>query len=348
MSINQLADPSVKTALGFGVAPSPADPTLAYTTSGTTSTLRVGSVTNTVPITQVPILNYDAQTTLQPSPIPIDIRLDPPNASPLNNVRIAEFHWIKEDQFGNQDKYGYFNLGDGFFKIGSEWAGQGPQGVVLEGEVVVINAIGNQVGGTGLELQGGGDGSGINPPQASGRFFLDTAGQLNFVHLLPTPSIGNQVLFFPTNCEAASLATTPVGGGGSVVLPFTNILTSTEQNSVKHFALNGTGVQYVGTSSGQFFVTASVSLDTTSGGFNAAITYFTVNGTPIQFSACRHTINQNQNQSVIIQTFLTLNPNDTIEIVLASADPNMTATDFPAVPPLPEQPAVLLVATRIA
>jgi len=341
----------MKEALGFTApapAPAPTDPTLAYTNAGQTSTLRVGSVSNTVAITQVPILNYDAPTTLQPNPIPIDIRIDPPNASPLDNVRIAEFHWIKQDP-SDQDKYGYFNLGDGYFKIGAEWAGFGPQTVILEGESVAVNAIGNQDGTTGLELAHGGDS--VTPPTTAGRLWMDTRGQLNFNHILPQTSAGNQVLFFPTNCEAASLTTTTVGGTGQVILPFTNIISSSEQDNEKHFELDGAAVQYVGTSLGLFFVTATIALNTTTGGANVAIAHFALNGGDVQFSATRHTINQNQEDTVVIQAFIPLSPNDTIEVVLSSADFSMTAQDYPAVvgpPDYPAQPAVYLVAYRIA
>lgn len=357
MSITQLADPAMKTALGFVTnppPPPPTDPTLAYTNNGETSTLRVGSVGNTVAITSVPTLLYNSTSAGQVAPIPIEVTIDPPPPlSPLQNVNIAKFHWLKQDVNPalNQDKYGYFNLGDGSFKIGAEWAGQGPQSVILEGELVVINAIGNQTGQAGLELQNGGDS--VNPPQANARLFLDTDGQLNLVHINPVASTGKQVLFYPTNCEAMVFNNVPVssGVGGQVDLGFTNIISSSEQNMVRHFDLNGTGVQYRGASVGTFFVTATVALDTTSGGANTGIAFFKLNGAPLGLTATRHTINQNQTDTVVIQSFITLNTGDTIDVTLASTDPNMYAAVYGAVvgpPPIPAQPAVVLVAYRIA
>jgi len=351
MSCSQLDDPSYKEALGF-IASGGVDPPLAYTNNGVTSTLQVGGFTNTVPITTVPTVLYNNPTTLQPNPLPINITLDPPNTSPLNNVTVAQFHWIKQDNFGNQDKYGYIKLGDGYMRVGAEWVGQGPETVIVEGGNIVVNAIGTQNGSAGLELQGGGDGSGVTLPVSSARLWMDTTGQLNAAHLLPLTSTGNQVLFRSTFCEALSTATTAVGAGGQVLLPLNILNASSSQGGVNHFVLSGpTTLQYTGVNTGLFFVTATIALDTTTGGNNSAVAHFKINGSDVPNSASRHTVNQNQESTIVIQAYLTLNQNDTISIALSSADANMSATTYAAVvgpPTIPAEPAVVLVANRIA
>lgn len=355
MSIAQLDDPSVKDALGFSTTPS-GDPTLAYTNNGETSTLRVGSVANTVPITSVPILSYNSPSVVQVNPLPINIIIDPPPpASPLNNVTVAEFHWYKQDPnpILNQDKKGYIKLGDGVFKLGAEWVGQGPETVFLEGANLVCASVGAQNGSIGLELQGGASTNPVVAPQSASRFWLDTTGQLNTYHSLPLTSVGNQVLFRPTYCEAISTANTPVGAGGQVILPL-NSITSSTQGGVNHFAIvggNSVRLSATNANAGVFFVTATIAIDTTTGGTNTAYAHFKVNGNDVANSASSHSINQNQQNSIVIQSFLTLNPNDAVSVALSSTDAAMTATTYPAVvgpPTIPQECAVVLVLTRIA
>jgi hypothetical protein len=321
MSISQLDDASMREALGIGSEEGVVAETLLYTSASTTQVV----------------------------PLPIEIRIDPPNASPLNNLRIAQFHWVKQDP-NNQDKYGYFNIGDGFFKIGAEWVGIGPQTVILEGATVEVNAVGPQNGTVGFKLGNGG--TTAAPSTSAGTFWMDTTGQLNLNHTLPASSTGNQVLFRPTNVTAILTVSTPVGVGGQIDLPFTSIVATSSQGGVDHFDLSGpTTLQYTNDDSGLFFVTATIALDTATTGPQLAIAHFKVNGADIAFSAVRNTINENQNDSIIIQSFIPLNKDDEISVVLTSTDAVMTATDFPAVvgpPSIPEEPAFVLVATRIA
>ena len=350
MSLSQLNDPSMREALGVEDTPE-GEPTLAYTNNGTTSTLQVGAAINTVAITSVPILDYNSESTAQISPLAIDVRIDPPNASPLNNVRIAEFHWIKQDP-NNQDKYGYFNLGDGFFKIGSEWLGFGPQSVVLEGANVLLNLIGPQNGSAGFDITHGGNT--VLPATTRGRLWMDTAGQLNFNHLLPATSTGNQVLYRPTSCEALSTVSTAVGAGFQVILPINSLGSTTSQGGVNHFAIaGGNSVQLSATNAnaGIFFVTASIAIDTVTAGAQLGVAHFKVNGVDVANSASSHTINASQQNSIIIQAFLTLNPNDAVSVALSSTDAALTATTYPAVvgpPTIPQECAMVLVLTRIA
>lgn len=343
MSLSQLNDPSMREALGVEDTPE-GEPTLAYTNNGTTSTLQVGAAINTVPITSVPILNYDSTSTVQVSPLPIDIRIDPPNASPLNDVRVAEFHWIKQDP-NNQDKLGYFQLGDGFFKIGAEWVGFGPQTVALEGGNVAVTTNGTNNGSIGLDLIHNGN-------AASGRFWVDNTGQLTFNHILPNSSSAVQPIFFPTYCEAISTASTAVGGSGQVLLPFSSVISTSSQGGVNHFGVSSpTTLQYTGINTGLFFVTATIGLDTATGGTNTAVAHFKKNTVDVSNSATRHSINQNGEQTVVIQSFIQLSTNDIVSVALSSTDAAMTATNYPAVvgpPTIPAQPAMVLVATRIA
>lgn len=353
MSLSQLNDPSMREALGVEDTPE-GEPTLAYTNNGTTSTLQVGAAINTVPITSVPILSYNSPSTVQVNPLPINIIIDPPApASPLNNITVAEFHWYKQDPNPalNQDKKGYINIGDGFMKLGAEWVGFGPETVVLEGAVVAVNAIGAQNGSTGFQLGNGGNS--VLPPTSSGRFWMDTGGQLNFTRLAPATSTGNQVIFPPTYCEAVSTASTAVGAGGQVILPLASLVSS-QQGGVNHFAIvGGNTVQLSPTNSsaGLFFVTATIAIDTATVGAQIAYAHFKVNGTDVPNSAASHSVNQSQQNSIIIQAFIQLNPNDALSVALSSTDAAMTATTYPAVvgpPSIPQECAMVLVATRIA
>lgn len=354
MSITQLTDPAMKTALGFVATPAPTDPTLVYTNAGTTSTLRVGSVANTVPITSVPTLLYNSPSAGQVAPIPIEVTIDPPPPlSPLQNINIAKFHWLKQDPnpLLNQDKYGYFNLGDGSFKVGCEWAGQGPAQVILEGESILVNAIGDLNGGAGFDLGNGG--TALNPPTSSVRLFMDATGQLNANHTAPATSTGKQILYRATFCEALSTVSTAVGAGGQVILPITSIISSS-QGTVDHFAIGGGNsvvLSPTNADTGVFFATASIAIDTITVGQQLGIAHFTINGVDVPNSASSHTVNPAQQNAIVIQSFLTLNPNDAVSVVLTSTDPLMTATTYPPVvgpPSVPQECAMVLVLTRIA
>ena len=352
MSLSQLNDPSMREALGVEDTPE-GEPTLAYTNNGTTSTLQVGAAINTVPITSVPILSYTSPSAVQVNPLPINIIIDPPPPqSPLNDVTVAEFHWYKQDPNPalNQDKKGYFNLGDGFFKIGAEWVGFGPQSVVLEGGNIVASTSGNNNGSIGLDLLMNGDPS--TPATSQGRLWVSPTGQLNCAHILPATSGGNQVLFRPTYATAISGAvSTPVGAGGQVAIPLSGLVTSSAQGGVNHFSINAGALQYNNADGGLFFATATIALDTVTAGAQIAVAHLKVNGVDVPFSAVRNTLNANQEFSIIIQAFINLNQNDTVSVILSSTDAAMTATNYPPVvgpPTIPAEPAVVLVLTRIA
>jgi len=342
----------MREALGVEDTPE-GEPTLVYTNTGITSVLQVGAAVNTVPITSVPILSYNSPSTVQLNPLPINIIVDPlPPASPLNNVTVAEFHWYKQDPNPalNQDKKGYFNLGDGFFKIGAEWVGFGPQTVALEGGDVVVNAIGTVNGSAGLIIGNGG--SGTVASTSSGRLWVDGTGQLNFNHLVPATSTGNQVLFRPTYCDIVTTGNTAVGGGGQVVLPLTSISTVSSQGGVNHFSIVGnTAVLSATANTGVYRVRATVQLDTVTAGAQVAILHFKVNGNDVANSATRVTINATQETELGHEDFIVLNPSDAVSVVLSSADAAMTATTYTAVvgpPTIPVTPAVSLSILRIA
>ena len=355
MSISQLNDPSMRDALGVDDGGGGGNPTLVYTNSGTSATLQVGEATNTVAISSVPILSYLSPSAVQINPLPINITINPPHpASPLNNVTVAEFHWLKQDPnpLLDQDKKGYFKLGDGVFKIGAEWVGFGPQYVILEGAIVEANIIGNQDGTNGLSLAFGGDS--LVSPTTTGLLWMDTTGQLNVAHQLPLSSTGGQSLFRPTSVTAIQgIFDTPVGVTNQIAIPLSGIVSSTAQGGAQHFSLpTPTTLRYDGPNGGTFFVEARVALDTITPSPQLALVHLRKNGVDVPLTASRLSVTPNEQNSVTIIISMVLVSGDTVEVVLSSPDVAMTATNYPPLvgPPIsvPAEPAVSITLTRIA
>ena len=153
---------------------------------------------------------------------------------------------------------------------------------------------------------------------------------------------------FNDYAEVVGVGSTAVGGGGSVVIP----LFFNEVGDANDWQQNAGGIQWRGTYSGVFNITASISLDTASPPPQTAIAHLELNGVPIAKSASATTIfGAGARNNVFVQNIVTMQPLDTLTIVLSSTDPAMTAQDYVAVvgpPPIPEEPSVLLLIQRIA
>ena len=223
------------------------------------------------------------------------------------------------------------------------------------GDVVLLNAgagtdVISSIGG----VQDGTAGHALSFAASSGRLWVGTSGQLNFNHLTPATSTGNQILFRPSFCEAVSAATTPVGAGGQVIIPLTSLVRSSSQGGQPMWGISGGNsvqLQANNTDAGLFFVTAVVAIDTVTAGAQVAAVHFRVNGTDVPNSTSTHTVNATQQASIVVQTYLQLNPTDAISLVLSSADVAMSATSYPAVvgpPAIPAELACVLTAFRVA
>lgn len=93
---------------------------------------------------------------------------------------------------------------------------------------------------------------------------------------------------------------------------------------------------------------ASVQLDKTSPGLADVDMYPKVNGTAVPNSATKLNLNQNQEDIMTVEWFLSLNANDRIEIALYTTSSGVQALAVPAAPPVPAIPSIITTILRIA
>ena len=221
------------------------------------------------------------------------------------------------------------------------------------GDVVLQNAgTGSVVSSFGGVLDGT-QGHTLSFTGSSGRLYMTTDGQFAMNHLSPATKTGTQLLFRPSYAQAISVASTPVGGTGQVILPITSLTNSSSAGGQPMWGVASPNLVLSATygEAGVYLVSASIQLDTATAGVQTATAHFKINGNDVINTASRHTINQNGEATVTIQDYLTLAVGDAISVALSSTDAAMTATTYPASggpPSIPQAPAVVLSALRIA
>ena len=103
---------------------------------------------------------------------------------------------------------------------------------------------------------------------------------------------------------------------------------------------------------GVYRVLSSVQFDTTSGGQNRVTYWYRKNGTNIANTASTFTIQNNGENVGTVEIFVSLLSGDYIELVMQSADANMTAQYFPASGSAPNAipaiPSIITVIQKIA
>jgi hypothetical protein len=209
----------------------------------------------------------------------------------------------------------------------------------------VISSIGGPLDGT--------VGHTLSFTGSSGRLYMTTDGQFAMNHLSPATKTGTQLLFRPSYAEAISVASTPVGAGGQVILPISSLVRSSSAGGQPMWGVTSPNLVLSGTygEAGVYFVTATIAVDTATVGTQLAIAHFKVNGADVANTASSHSVNAAQQNSIVIQSFLSLAVGDAVSIALSSTDAALTATTYPAVagpPTIPQEPAVVLFATRVA
>lgn len=101
-------------------------------------------------------------------------------------------------------------------------------------------------------------------------------------------------------------------------------------------------------SAGTYKVLASVQLDRTNGGRSVIDMYLALNSNPVPNTASKLDINQNQENLMTIEWFITLAQNDKISVVLYSTDNGDRALAVSASPPVPAIPSIITTILRIA
>lgn len=99
---------------------------------------------------------------------------------------------------------------------------------------------------------------------------------------------------------------------------------------------------------GVYKVLSSVQLDKTTGGLADVDLYITANGVPVPNSATKLNINQNQEDLMTVEWFITLPALGVIEVVLESAVAGIRALAVPAAGTVPSIPSVITTILRIA
>jgi hypothetical protein len=219
-------------------------------------------------------------------------------------------------------------------------------GIVLQsGGGDVSSSFGNVLDGT--------VGHALSFTGSSGRLYMTADGQFAMNHLSPATKTGTQLLFRPSYAQAISVANTPVGGTGQVILPISSLTNSSSAGGQPMWGVASPNLVLNATygEAGVYLVTATVQVDTATGGTQTATAHFKLNGNDVINSASRHSINQNGEDTVVIKDILTLAVGDAISVALTSTDAAMTATTYAASagpPSVPQAPAVVLSAIRIA
>jgi hypothetical protein len=99
---------------------------------------------------------------------------------------------------------------------------------------------------------------------------------------------------------------------------------------------------------GVYKVLASIQLDKSTGGTGEIDMYPVVNGIPVPNSATKLVINQNLEDIMTIEWFLTLNATDIITIECYSPSNGISLLAVPASAPVPAIPSIILTILRIA
>lgn len=179
-------------------------------------------------------------------------------------------------------------------------------------------------------------------PTATGSLYFNPDGELSVDHIAPAASVSTQVLYKPCFVQAlCDTASTPVGGGGSVIVPLTSLglVSSTGNPSVADWAISGgnTLLSSAGVQTGTYEFNAAVQLQTTGVGSATVDVYFNQGGAfAFPNSASRFTLQPNEPQCVYIHDYFSLGAGQSIEVVVVSADPLVEIVTFPAVGNVPQ------------
>jgi hypothetical protein len=133
---------------------------------------------------------------------------------------------------------------------------------------------------------------------------------------------------FQNGCFITSTTQVQTGGVANTPTPitFTGALVS---NGISLVTTPGTEIRV--SNAGLYELIFSIQFDKTGGGVDVADAWIRVNGNDVPSSATQIVVNGTNGETVMtVNTFLTLNAGDDIEIVFASGDATMIVASFPA------------------
>jgi len=173
-------------------------------------------------------------------------------------------------------------------------------------------------------------------------------------------SSDNTVTITPTAPSTIDLSVSPfppVYGGfsSSVTQNLTassalDVEFNTADCTISDISIVGTGfpsTQFKLPQDGTYKILASIQIDKTSGGTGAIYMYPMVNGVAAPNSATKLVVNQNAEDIMTIEWFLTLSADDLIGIQCYSPDSGIRLLAIPASTPVPATPSIILTILRI-
>jgi len=192
-------------------------------------------------------------------------------------------------------------------------------------------------------------------PVATGSLYFNPNGEFCIDRTAPASAVSTQVVYKPCYVQAiCSVASTPVGGSGSVIVPLSSLpqVSSTGNPSVADWSITGgnTLLSGAGVEAGLYEFNAAVQLVTTGVSAVAVDVYFNQTGVfALPNSRSRFTLQPNEPQSVFIHDYLSLiGANQSVEVVVASTDPLVAITTIAPSGAVPQALGCELWVSRIA
>jgi hypothetical protein len=205
----------------------------------------------------------------------------------------------------------------------------------------------------------------VNPASISGGYEMDISGntQVRNGQLRIGATAGNAVL--TSNNLNVSTITCSTINGQALPYPYGSFTANTNQILGTSAAIStvfdrteyARGISLVGgTSSAQVAVStsglykwlASPQFDTSSGGQQTVSFWFQKNGTNIDRSASRATIQNNGELFSAVEIYEQMNAQDTISVLFTSTDNNMSLASYAASGVVPQVPSMILTGQKVA